>query len=291
MNWDDTRVLIALSRDGSLRAAGRTLGIDQATVGRRLAMLESALGAKLFLRTSEGYVLTASGESALASALAMEQSALELQRRIQGLDDRLQGTVRLTATDSIAQDYLVPAIARLHLKHPDVQIQLHSSTAFLSLVRRETDIAIRNVKPDNPDLIARHLASWTVGLFATPDYLQRMGEPRRGEAFAGHDLVVYQPYLDNNKGMHLVGEPISAARVVASVSSSLLVRRALLEGLGLGELPVALAANQNLVRVWPQMCNPKPYDMWLVTHGDLRQTARVRAVIDALVEVFAEVPE
>jgi len=224
----------------------------------------------------------------MESAIVMEASALGLQRRIQGLDDRLQGIVRITATDSIAQDFLIPAIARLHQKHPNVQVQLHTSTAFLSLVKRETDIAIRNVKPENPDLIARSLASWPVGLFASPEYLERMGEPSVGKAFAGHDLVVYQPYFDNNKDLHLVGEPITQGRVVASVSSSLLVRRAVLAGIGLGELPLALALNQNLVRVWPHRLNPNPYSVWLVTHSDLRHTARVRAVIDELVSIFNE---
>jgi DNA-binding transcriptional LysR family regulator len=286
VNWDDTRILLALSRTGSLRAAGRSLNIDQATVGRRLALLEHALGAKLFLRTSEGFVLTTSGEAAMTSAVAMEESALELQRRIQGLDNRLQGIVRVTATDSVAQDFVVPALARLHQKHPHVQVQLHSSTTFLSLVRRETDIAIRNVKPDNPDLIVRSLANWPVGLFASPEYLERREEPMPGGAFAGHDLVVYQPYLDNNKGLHLVGEPITHGRVVTAASSSLLVRSALLAGLGLGELPLALAQNRNLVRVWPHLVNPNPYAMWLITHSDLRHTARVRAVIDEIVGVF-----
>jgi DNA-binding transcriptional LysR family regulator len=287
VNWDDARILIALSREGSLRAAGRTLGINQATVGRRLAILENALGAKLFLKRSDGYILTGLGEAALFSALAMEQSALELLRRIQGQDSQLSGMVRVTSTDSVAQDFVVPAIARLHKKHPEVQVQLHSSTTFLSLVRRETDIAVRNVKPDNPDLIVRRLATWPVGLFATQEYLDRMGEPAPGESFLGHDLVVYQPYLDNDKSLHLVQEPIECGRIVATASSSLLVRRAILAGLGLGELPIGMATGQDLVRVWPDRFSQKPYEMWLVTHEDLRQTARIRAVIDELMAEFA----
>lgn len=288
MNWDDARVLIALSRSSSLRAASRTLGMDQATVGRRISALECSLSAKLFFKTTDGYVLTSSGEAAMESALEIEKHVLTLQRRVQGTDERLQGVVRVTATDSIAQDFLVPAVARVHLKHPDVQVQIHSSTVFLSLARRETDIALRNVKPDNPDLITRCLAKWTVGLFASPEYLERMGEPQPGAAFAEHDLVIYQPYLDNNKNLHLVGEPITQGKIAAAVSSSLLVRNCIVAGVGLGELPVALARGHNLTRVWPNRSNPQPYSVWLVTHGDLRHTARVRAVIEELVAVFHE---
>lgn len=286
MNWDDARVLIAISRDGSLRAAGRNLGMDQATVGRRLATLEHVLGAKLFLRTSAGYVLTAWGEVALASAIAMESHALELQRRIHGLDNKLQGTVRITSTDSVAQDFVIPAVASLHRKHPEVSVQLQSSTTFLCLVKRETDIAIRNVKPENPDLIARRLVVWPVGLYASQEYLTRKGEPQRGKAFAGHDLVVYQPYMDNDKDFRLVGEPITAGRVAASVSSSQMVRCAVLSGIGMGELPEGLAAGHELIRVWPERTSPKPYTMWLVTHADLRQTARVKATIEELINFF-----
>lgn len=110
MNWDDARVFLAVCRESTLRGAARVLGVDQATVGRRINGLEKSLGATLFLRTSEGYVLTAVGEAALLSVENMERSALELQRQIQGLDDRLTGTVRVSTTDSLAIDFLIPSL-------------------------------------------------------------------------------------------------------------------------------------------------------------------------------------
>ena len=136
MNWDDARVFLAVCRESTLRGAARVLGVDQATVGRRIAALEKSLSATLFLRTSEGYALTAVGEAAMRAIEKMEHSALELQRRIQGLDDRLTGTVRVTTTDSLAIDFLIPAVARLHQRHPDVRVQLDASTQILSLAKR-----------------------------------------------------------------------------------------------------------------------------------------------------------
>lgn len=171
MNWDDARVFLAVCRESTLRGAARVLGVDQATVGRRVTALEKSLSATLFLRTSEGYALTAVGEAALQAVEKMEVSALELQRQIQGLDDRLTGTVRVSTTDSLAIDFLIPAIARLHDKHPDVQVQLDASTQMISLAKREADIAVRNARPDNPDLIARRIARWPVGLFASQGYV------------------------------------------------------------------------------------------------------------------------
>ncbi|WP_458377262.1 LysR family transcriptional regulator [Pseudomonas fluorescens] len=287
MNWDDTRVFLAVCRESTLRGAARVLGVDQATVGRRITALEKSLSATLFLRTSEGYALTAVGEAALKAAEKMEHSALELQRQIQGLDDRLTGIVRVSTTDSMAIDFLIPAIARLHAQHPDVRVQLDASTQILSLSKREADIAVRNTRPDNPDLIARRIARWPVGLFASRDYVEAHGVPAPGSAFEGHDLVVYQPYLQGNKDITLVSEPLGRGRIVSSLSSGLLVRRAIAAGIGLGEIPVYMGERDGLVRLWPERTRPVPYDVWLVTHADLRHTARVRVVIDEIVAGFA----
>ncbi len=287
MNWDDARVFLAVCRESTLRGAARVLGVDQATVGRRINALEKSLSATLFLRTSEGYALTAVGEAALLSVEKMERSALDLQRQIQGLDDRLTGTVRVSTTDSLAIDYLIPSIAQLHAKHPDVRVQLDASTQLLSLAKREADIAVRNQRPDNPDLIARRIARWPVGLFAAQAYIDRHGIPEPGSLFEGHDLVVYQPYLQSQKDMTLVSEPLGRGRIVSTLSSSLLVRRSIAAGIGIGELPLPSAAMEGLVRLWPERIRPVPYDVWLVTHADLRHTARVRVVIDEIVAAFA----
>ncbi|MGO4313678.1 LysR family transcriptional regulator [Pseudomonas sp. KB_15] len=287
MNWDDARVFLAVCRETTLRGAARVLGVDQATVGRRITALERSLSATLFLRTSEGYALTAVGESALKAVEKMEHSALELERQIQGLDDRLTGTVRVSTTDSLAIDFLIPAIARLHQQHPDVRVQLDATTQILSLAKREADIAVRNTRPENPDLIARRIARWPVGLFASQAYVDAHGVPEPGSAFAGHDLVVYQPYLQGNKDLTLIAEPVARGRIVASLSSSLLVRRSIAAGIGVGEITVYIGEKEGLVRLWPERSRPLPYDIWLVTHADLRHTARVRAVIDEIVVGFA----
>ncbi|QIB07872.1 LysR family transcriptional regulator [Pseudomonas fluorescens] len=287
MNWDDARVFLAVCRASTLRGAARALGVDQATVGRRITALEKSLSAALFLRTPDGYALTAVGEAALEAVEKMEHSALELERRIQGLDDRLIGNVRVATTDSLAIDFLIPAIARLHGRHPDVRVQLDASTQILSLVKREADIAVRNTRPDNPDLIARRIARWPVGLFASRAYVDAHGLPSPGSEFEGHDLVVYQPYLQGSKDFTLVCEPINRGRIVASLSSSLLVRRSIAAGIGVGEIPVYMGERDGLLRIWPERTRPLPYEVWLVTHADLRHTARVRAVIDEIVDVFA----
>ncbi|KML62598.1 LysR family transcriptional regulator [Burkholderia cepacia] len=283
MNWDDARVFLAIHRERTLRRAAQTLGVDQATVGRRLATLEHMLGATLFLRSSKGYLPTPVGELALRAAEAMEQHAHELVRLTQGVDRRLAGEVKITTTDALAIEFVMPSIARLHAKHPDVSFALNTSSQILNLAKREADIAIRTVRPDNPDLVARRLAHWDMGLFASHDYLHRHGEPERGHAFAGHDLVVYQPYIDASRKPTLAGEPIDGGRM----NSNLMARAAVRSGLGIGEIPVYMGERDGLVRLWPERVRQAPYEVWLVTHRDLRHTARIRAAIDEIVASFA----
>ncbi|MCA8252608.1 LysR family transcriptional regulator [Burkholderia sp. AU31624] len=287
MNWDDARVFLAVHRAGTLREAAVVLDVDQATVGRRLMALEKALGAKLFLKTSSGYVVTQIGEHSLQAAQEMERAACEFERRAHGSDDRLEGEVRVTTTDSLAMDFVVPAIRALRRKCPGIHVVLTTSVQVLNLTRRDADLAIRTVMPENPDLVRRRLAEWEVGLFASREYLDGRGAPEIGSAFEGHDLVIYQPSITSNQGHSLCGEPMDRGRVVAQVSSSLMLATSIRSGIGIGELPVYMAhEDDSLVRIWSHRTRTTPYQVWLVSHTDLNRTARVRAVTDEIAASF-----
>ncbi|WP_417284684.1 LysR family transcriptional regulator [Comamonas sp.] len=286
MNWDDTRIFLALTRTHSLRAAARSLGIDQATVGRRLNALESELGTKLFLRAKDGYLLTAAGETALAAARRMESAALDLRTKIEGQDENPGGLVRVTSTDSIAIDLLLPAVERLQQRWPNIRVDLEVSTQLLSLGRRQADIAFRNVRPETPELVVRRVASWPVGLFASVGYLARFGEPIFEDELRGHHLVAYGPYLEQSPFLTMAGVSARQARIAMSVRSSLLVRKAVAAGIGIGEIPLWMGEREGLVRIWPQRQRPNEYEVWQVMHPDLQRTARVRAVAEFLSAAF-----
>ncbi|CAB3729836.1 MULTISPECIES: LysR family transcriptional regulator [Achromobacter] len=285
MDWDNARIFLAIYRIGTLRGAAALLQIDQATAGRRLAALESSLDARLFLRTPGGYVPTAAGELAFAAAERMEQAADQLQRQMQGLDHRLSGVVRVAASETVASYFIMEAIRRVHVHHPDIRVVLSASIQISNLTRREADLAIRNVKPDNPDLIQRHLARKEVGLYASRSYLAQHGEPKPGTAFAGHALVTYQQSVLPGWSDTFCGEPTGNGHIAVELNSGMMIIDAVAAGLGIGELPTHMApAYPELVRIWPT--RSEPYDLWLVMHGDLNRTARVRAVADAIVDVF-----
>ncbi|WGG53422.1 LysR family transcriptional regulator [Rugamonas sp. DEMB1] len=286
MDWDNARIFLAIYRSGTLRGAAGTLLIDQATVGRRLAALETSLGARLFLRTPSGYVATPAGELALAAAELMEQAADQLQREMQGIDNRLSGIVRVATTDTMASSFVIAALQRLHVMHPEIRIVLSTTTQISSLTRREADLAVRTLRPTSPDLISRHLTRRDMGLYATAGYLRERGEPQRGTALAGHDIVIYQSSIAPRHREKICGEPVANARVAMEVNSGMMLIEATRAGIGIGELPCHMAdLDPQLVRIWPERV--EHYDTWLVMHSDLSRSARVRAVADAIVDTFA----
>lgn len=287
MDWDNARIFLAIQRVGTLRGAAEQLQIDQATVGRRLAAMEKSLGTRLFLRTPAGYVATPAGELAVTTIEKMEQAADQLQRQMQGTDERLCGVVRVAATDTMAKHVLMPAMQKLHAKHPDIRVVLTTSNQVSNITRREADLAVRSVRPTSPDLISRHLKRLNLGLYASKTYLKKHGMPQPGTALAGHDVVIYQRAIYPRQSEALCGESIANARVTMEISSGMMLFEAVSAGLGIGELPTHIGdAGAQLVRLWPERF--EPYDLWLVLHSDLNRTARVRAVADAIVETYEE---
>ncbi|MDQ7729283.1 LysR family transcriptional regulator [Halomonas sp. SpR8] len=288
MNWDDVQIFLAVYRAGTLRGAAQQLSIDQTTVGRRLASLERALGSRLFLRSTGGLVLTDSGQQVLTTAEDMERLAVSFKRRGEGADERVAGEVRVTTTDALAVDFVVPAIERLRASHPEVRVILSTTTRLFDLARREADVAVRTLRPEQPELIVRQLGRWEVGLYATQRYLEQHGEPQPGEGFSGHDIALYQRGVTGRQDDTLAGESRRRGRVVAELDSSLMLATFVRAGLALGELPDYLAQRDpKLIRVWPERCRAKPYEAWLVLHQDLARTARVRVVVEAIAEMFA----
>ena len=279
MQWDDVRVFLAVQRRGSHQGAARLLAVDATTVSRRLSALERSLAARLFLRTPERLELTSAGKRLLLHAEKMEAEALAGERALAAADERLEGSLRVTAADGFVQYLLLPALAEFRREHPQLTVHLVSESRLLDLSRREADVAVRLVRPREPALIARRLGELKMLLFASRDYLARRGTPRALSALAAHDWVGFDSSLDASPHVTWLRKIVAEPRYVLRVNSTTAQVRACAEGLGVALLPSYVAAREpNLVQLLPRRVGPCR-EMWGVTHVDLRANARVQACL------------
>jgi DNA-binding transcriptional LysR family regulator len=290
VDWDHIRFFLAVHREGSLRAAARRLGVDQTTAGRRLAALERQLGAKLFVRTPAGYLTTPAAEAFLAHAERMEEEASAIGRRAAGMDKQLMGTVRISAPYALAEHWLVPAIAALHQRHPDLRLVLWSEEGRADVAGQqvsgfEADIGIRVFRPTASHLVLRKIGRVATRLYAARSYLSGRGLPAPGTGFAGHDLIVMFTPGSGRRQDSFLGEPIDGGRVVLEVNSIFTSLAAAINGLGIATLLPELAESEpRLMRIWPD--REQVFEVWLVVHADVYKAARVRTVMDALIAAF-----
>lgn len=289
LDWDDLRFFLAVARTGSLSAAARELRVTQSTVGRRLASLENGLGARLLHRTPEGYVPTLAGEAILGQVERVEAEALAVERAVGGRDAQLQGVVRVAAVETLASHVLAPRFCALQNSHPEIAIELLANVRHLSLAMREADIALRLSRFEQHDLVVRRAGAMAHGLYASPAYLERHGEPDFGAGCPGHRLVTG---LDGSEVPQLAGwlaEAAPRAGVALKADSAETQLQAALCGEGMACLARLRgdAAGDRLRRLRPPKA-PNPIDIWLAVHKDTRRVSRVRLVLDAIAAAVRE---
>jgi len=287
-DWNDLRYFLAIRRAGSLAGAARELRVDQTTVGRRLAALEDALDARLFDRTPDGLVLTPAGDGIVGAAETIEESVTEIERKITGEDARLQGTVRVSCSEAFASGFLVPSLSSLREAHPDVLVEIVTTSAIVDLARREADIAVRlrprGSQPGQPDLIARAFDELAFGLHGSREYLKRRGKPKRIADLRGHELVGYDEDMPPIPGVAWLRAPERGGRIVMRAQSILGLVAAVRGGVGLAVVPYFIVdRDSSIVRLGAPIDRAS---MWLVAHPDVLRTARVRAVFDWLAGII-----
>jgi DNA-binding transcriptional LysR family regulator len=272
-DWDDLRIFIAAARAGSLGAAGLQLSIDTATVGRRVARLESALKATLLVRSPTGLQLTATGAQLLQIALDAE-TVMENAARVTR-PDVVGGTVRISTAEGFGGVVLAPALPELSRQRPGLRIELAAQTGFLSPSRREVDMAITLSAPDAGRLIVEPLTAYQLALYAAPEYLARQAPPREVEDLRGHQIVSYVDDLIYTSELRYLDEVLPNLTPTLA-SSSIQAQRAIIAAAGgIGVLPCFMA--DGLVR---QLASEVLIErrFWLSTHADVHDTARIRAV-------------
>ncbi len=286
-SWDLARSFLAALDRGSLLSAARQLKTSQPTVGRHIAELESQLGLVLFERTGRGLKPTAAGLRLADAARAMEASALELARLATGTKISETGTVRISASQPVACYMLPPILRAMQEALPHIQIELVSSNAVSNLLRREADLAVRMVRPEQASLIARRIGSVGIGTYASRDYLRRNGTPNTPQDLLQHPLIGFDQNEDILRGFARMGMPITR-EAFALRSDDLIVQwEAVRAGLGIGFAADYVAtADPEIVAVVPSLKIP-PLPIWLVVHREIRTNKHIRAVFDFLAEAIA----
>jgi molybdate transport repressor ModE-like protein len=275
-DWDDLRFFLAVARAGSLSAAARALGVNHATVSRRLRALEQRVGAQLFERRPGGWTPTDAGQEMLAAALRIEDEIQGIDRRVNGRDGKLAGPLRVAMSD-VAVYTLLPQLRAFSEAFPEVALELAASNRASDLARREADVALRVTESPSESLVGRRLVSVASSIYASTEYLERHPDASDLEA---QDWLGFDGSLAEIPMARWMRVHVPRARVVARFDSSLLAYAAVRAGLGLGLLPCVVAdADRELRRVVPGFLL-RGTELWALTHADLRSTARVRAFLD-----------
>jgi DNA-binding transcriptional LysR family regulator len=288
LEWDDLRYFLAVHRAHSHAGAARLLRVAPTTIGRRLAALEATVGARLVARTPDGLVATAAARSLLARAERIEAEALEAERELAGADARPTGTVRVTCGDGFATYVLAPSLPAFLDAYPGLTVEVRADVRALDLTRGEADVAVRNFRPRERSLIARRLGVERQGLYAAPSYLARRGTPRAARDLATHDLVLYDRELDRMRTQAWLLKTAPDAHVAVRASTTTTLFAACAAGSGVALLSNAFVRGDPRFEQVLLRLDPPPIEVWAVTHGDLRSSARVAAVLRWLERLVVE---
>ena len=285
LSWEDFRYILAISRASGVTRAAELLGVNISTVFRRLEIIERSIETVLFDRSRKGYLPTEAGQEVVRAAEIMEHAAFAANRIVSGHDQRLMGEIRVTATEALASSFLSRHLKNFHEKHPGLTVNIISENRILSLAEREADIALRPRRPSDETLIGRKIATFNWGVYGNSDLVDALGAVENPKDLAGQPFIVWTGSIFAEKSEEWLEQ--SVPDVEMTCRSSSLITSALLasNAIGLTLLPCLVGT------LWPGL---KPIisplgdfgasgEVWMVIHEDMRQNARVRALMDHIV--------
>ena len=281
-DWDLVRAFLAALEHGSLLGAARALGSSQPTLGRQIAALETQLGTVLFERTGRGLLPTQAALQLADAASAMQAGADALARAASGGAAAVSGTVRISASQPVACHLLPPVLAQMRQVLPDVQVELVASNSVSNLLRREADIALRMVRPDQNTLVAKRIGQVGVTACAHRDYLRRRGTPRQPLDLLQHELVGNDRGTDIVRGFAALGQTVTAEAFAFRTDDLIAYWQAVRAGLGIGFVATYLLREDSAVLPLLPMLKLPTLPVWLTVHREIRTSARIRAVYDFL---------
>jgi len=287
-DWSHIQSFVAVAEHGSLSAAARATQNSQPTLSRHIAQLENEIGVRLFDRHKSGVTLTERGAAMMSYAAKMADAAAQVMTAVDEPSDVLAGTVRVTASQFVATYLLPDVLTALHLRYPQIEIELVASDITDNLLRREADIALRMYRPTQGDVISRHVGDLTMGAFAHRDYIARRGMPSGLENLAQHDLVGYDRSTLIIDGMKAMGLNADRRFFKFRCDDQVVCWQMVQAGFGVGfhqrqiamkDPDVVCISGDDPVGILP---------VWLTAHRDVKHTPRIRKVYDHLARAIAE---
>jgi len=287
-DWNQVRAFLATVEEGSFSAAARALETTQPTVGRQVAELESALDVTLVTRSARGPQLTEAGQDLFDHVRAMGEAATLISMAAAGRSQDVSGEVVITASDLVAAGLLPTVLAPLRQSAPGVRLRIHASNDIQNLIQREADIAVRHVRPDQPELVARHVGDLRANLYAARDYLDRAGRPRAPRDVADHAFISGPRPEQVIAPLESQGILVRPERFILASDSGAVVWEHLKAGYGISLLPEALCdAEPGVEKVLPSFRSIE-FPIWLVAHRELHSSKKIRVVFDCLARGLGE---
>lgn len=287
-DWNHIRAFLATVEHGSLSGAARALRQTQPTLSRQISMLEDALKLTLFERGTRVMQLTDAGTELLIHVRGMAELATQISRVAAGQSQAIEGTVRITSSDAMAAYALPRCLISLRRAHPGISVELVPSNEMTDLTRRDADIAIRHVRPEQPDLVAKRIADIEISLFASEDYLQELGPMTQLADFAQADFIGYQHPERLVAQISAMGIPVSKNNFGITTSNGSTMYELVRDGAGIAFLPTVVAQGRlGLRKIMP---DAPTFNMetWLVTHREIQTSRRIRLTFDHLAAELAQ---
>lgn len=286
-NWNQVRAFLVTAEEGSLSAASRALGQSQPTLGRQVAALEKELGVVLFERVGRSLTLTPSGLELLDHVRAMGEAANRISLTASGQSQAIDGRVLITASDIMSAYILPPVVKRLRDMAPLLEIDIVAANDIRDLQRREADIAIRHVRPEQPDLIARLVREATGHFYAAGSYLDRRGRPTTLAELSGHDFIGFG---DNDRMLEYLNPicpGLSHSNFRLGSKSGIVAWEMAKNGLGIVPMSDEVGATTPGIERVPVDMDPFVFPIWLTTHRELHTSRRIRLVFDLLADFLS----
>ncbi|MEO1108546.1 MAG: LysR family transcriptional regulator [Pseudomonadota bacterium] len=286
-DWNHMRAFLATADTGSLSAAARHLGQSQPTLSRQIAALEADLGVLLFERVGRALEITQAGLEILEHTRAMGEAANRIALTASGQAQSIEGRVRITASDVMSAHILPDLLREVQAQAPRLRIEVIASNDVSDLMRREADIAIRHVRPEQPDLIAKLVQQAPGHFYASSAYLNRMGHPESKSDLPNHDFISFGDTHQMIAYLEPLGIQLTEDNFRLGSQNGVVAWEYAKHGFGIAPMSQNVGdAASEMERVLPNM-DPFEFPIWLVAHRELHSSRRIRLVFDLLTKFFS----